>query len=91
MRAGIALYEVGITANSDEKKRQVALKVLTCWMDGQPPSSEDIQQLRSYKPELAYLQPDELACVVMKDRQNQENRWVDCPRLIANTPGSSAE
>ena len=57
-----------MTAISDEKKIQVALKVLTCWMDGRLQSSEDIQQLRSYMPELGYLAPDELACAVMKDR-----------------------
>jgi hypothetical protein len=55
------------------EKTRVALKVLRCWMDGQPLSSEDVQQLRSYKPELVYLEPDELACVVMNDRQNQES------------------
>ena len=54
-----------------DEKIQVALRVLTCWMDGQPLSSEDVQQLRSCKPELVYLEPDELACVVMSERQNQ--------------------
>ena len=48
-----------MTDISDERM-QVALKVLTSWMDGKPPSLEDIRQLQSYKPELHYLAPDEL-------------------------------
>jgi hypothetical protein len=47
-------------------RRLVALRVLVCWMDGKTPSSEDIQQLRSFEPEFSHLPPDELACVVIK-------------------------
>ena len=56
-------------ATISDERMLVALKVLTCWMDGQPQSSEDIQQLRSFRPELGYLPPDELACAVMKERK----------------------
>jgi hypothetical protein len=56
-----------------DEKMQLALKVLTCWIDEQAPSPEDIQQLRSFKPELDYLDPDELACVVMREHQTQSS------------------
>jgi len=50
-------------------EKLVALRVLTCWMDGKMPTSEDIQLLHFFKPECGDLPPDELACIVMADER----------------------
>ncbi len=55
----------------------LALKVLTRWMDGQKPLSEDYERLKSCVPELAHLPPDALACAVVRERQKR--LWKDSP------------
>jgi hypothetical protein len=50
---------------------QIALRVLTCWIDGQAPSLEDVKFLQSLKPTLKYLPVDELACIVMEQQHGQ--------------------
>lgn len=55
----------------------LALKVLTRWMDGQRPSSEDYQRLQSCVPELAHLPPDSLACAVV--REHERRLWRESP------------
>jgi hypothetical protein len=50
---------------------QIALRVLTGWMDGQAPSLDDVKFLQSCKPELKHLPVDELACIVMEQHHRR--------------------
>ena len=48
------------------KEVRLALNILVCWLNGQAPSQEDIERLRSHVPQLDCLPPDELACAVIQ-------------------------
>jgi len=54
-------------------KTAVALRVLTAYNLRQHPYAGDVLLLRSYCPEHADLAPDEMACIVIQE-MNEEQR-----------------
>jgi hypothetical protein len=46
---------------------ETALRVLVAWVDGREPPAADINMLKTARPGMAYLPPDELACQVIHD------------------------
>jgi len=63
---------------------ETALRVLVAWVDGREPPAADINMLKTVRPGMAYLPPDELACQVIHDlntvRLNdaEQHRVDDC-------------
>ena len=50
-----------------DKALPIALRILGAISDREPPDEADLAKLRTHKPSLAYLRPDELAREVIQD------------------------
>ena len=46
---------------------ETALRVLVAWMDGREPAAADFNILKTARPEMVHVPPDELACRVIHD------------------------